>query len=76
MFVIGTCLLLLGHFSSEPNCRHAFNSSGKNTCARGLNIFVSILSLVLNLTTKSSWSCVNIIGSIRCSYKYVQLIVS
>ena len=41
MFVIGTSLLIVGHCSSEPNSRHAFNTSGKNFCARVLNIFVS-----------------------------------
>lgn len=49
MFVIGTCLLVLGHFSSEPTSRHAFNSSGKNTCGRGLNIFMLVLSYILLL---------------------------
>ena len=41
MFVIGTSLLVVGHCSSEPTSRHAFNSSRKNACARALNIFVS-----------------------------------
>ena len=42
MFVIGTSLLIVSHFSSEPSSRHAFNTSRKNTCARVLNIFVRI----------------------------------
>ncbi|KAL4230020.1 Neuronal membrane glycoprotein M6-b [Mactra antiquata] len=47
MFVIGTCLLIVGHFSSEPNSRHAFNTSRKNLCGRGLNIFMLILTYIL-----------------------------
>lgn len=49
MFVIGTCLLLLGHFSSEPNSRHCFNTSRKNACAQGLNIFMMVLTYILCL---------------------------
>ncbi|XP_053398848.1 uncharacterized protein LOC123556604 isoform X4 [Mercenaria mercenaria] len=49
MFVIGTCLLVVCHFSSDPNSRHAFNTSTKNTCARGLNIFMLVLSYILVL---------------------------
>ncbi|XP_052277971.1 uncharacterized protein LOC127876662 isoform X4 [Dreissena polymorpha] len=47
MFVIGTCLLVLGHVSSEPSCRHCFNTSGKNTCGRVLNIMMLVLSYIL-----------------------------
>lgn len=49
MFVIGTCLLIVCHFSSDPNSRHAFNTSRKNTCARGLNIFMLVLGYILLL---------------------------
>ncbi|XP_052793709.1 neuronal membrane glycoprotein M6-a-like isoform X2 [Mya arenaria] len=47
MFVIGTCLLIVAHFSSEPSSRHAFNTSSKNTCGRVLNIVMVILSYIL-----------------------------
>nr|XP_022324980.1 neuronal membrane glycoprotein M6-b-like isoform X4 [Crassostrea virginica] len=40
MFVIGTLLLLVGHMSSEPTSRHVFQTTNKNMCAQGLNIFV------------------------------------
>lgn len=49
MFVIGTSLLIVGHCSSEPNSRHAFNTSGKNFCARVLNIFMLVLSYILTI---------------------------
>lgn len=49
MFVVSTCLLIVGHFSSEPNNRHVFNTMGKNACAWCLNIFMLILSYVLIL---------------------------
>lgn len=49
MFVIGTSLLVVGHCSSEPTSRHAFNSSRKNFCARALNIFMLVLSYLLTI---------------------------
>ena len=49
MFVIGTCLLIMCHYSSDPNSRHAFNTSRKNTCARGLNIFVSYIPIFFSV---------------------------
>ncbi|XP_076467527.1 uncharacterized protein LOC143298545 [Babylonia areolata] len=47
MFVLGTCFLVVAHLSSEPTCRRLFNSSGKNSCARGLNIFLLVFVYVL-----------------------------
>jgi len=77
MFVIGTCLLTLGHFSSEPNSRHAFNSSRKNTCGQGLNIFVSsfasISNTYLSSTNVSKIKCFTILQTmiidVQCTFK-------
>ncbi|KAL8594602.1 hypothetical protein ACOMHN_002157 [Nucella lapillus] len=47
MFVLGTCFLVVAHLSSEPTCRRLFNSSSKNTCARGLNVFLLVFVYLL-----------------------------
>ncbi|KAL5012998.1 hypothetical protein ScPMuIL_011549 [Solemya velum] len=49
MFVFGTLFLCIGHISTDPTSRHVFNSSGKNMCARGLNITMLIFSYVFGL---------------------------
>ncbi|KAL3879971.1 hypothetical protein ACJMK2_032246 [Sinanodonta woodiana] len=49
MFVFGTFLLLVGHMSSDPTSRHTFNTTRKNSCARGLNILLLILTYILGI---------------------------
>lgn len=46
MFVIGTLLLCVGHVSTEPTSRHMFQTTKKNMCAQGLNVFVSCVNLL------------------------------
>ncbi|XP_076445953.1 neuronal membrane glycoprotein M6-a-like isoform X2 [Babylonia areolata] len=49
MLVLGTCFLIAGHLSTDPTSRRLFNSSSKNRCARGFNIFLLGLVYVLCL---------------------------
>ncbi|XP_071088708.1 neuronal membrane glycoprotein M6-a-like isoform X2 [Haliotis cracherodii] len=49
MFVLGTLFLLCGHLSTDPTSRRVFNSSAKNRCARGLNIFLLMFVYFLTL---------------------------
>ncbi|XP_048779239.1 neuronal membrane glycoprotein M6-b-like isoform X3 [Ostrea edulis] len=47
MFVIGTLLLFVGHISTEPTSRHVFQTTNKNMCAQGLNIFLMVFCYIL-----------------------------
>lgn len=47
MFVLGTLFLVIAHLSSDPTNRYVFNTSKKNMCARGLNIFVLFIAYFL-----------------------------
>lgn len=64
MFVIGTLLLCVGHVSTEPTSRHMFQTTKKNMCAQGLNVFVSCVNLLclkfistycLDVTSEHAW---------------------
>lgn len=49
MFVIGTSFLVAGHLSTDPTSRRIFNSSSKNRCARGFNVFLLVFIYILCL---------------------------
>nr|KAG5687581.1 hypothetical protein BaRGS_009978 [Batillaria attramentaria] len=49
MFVLGTCFLVAGHLSTDPTSRRIFNSTSKNRCARGFNIFLLVFVYILCL---------------------------
>ncbi|XP_062596622.1 neuronal membrane glycoprotein M6-b-like isoform X3 [Saccostrea cucullata] len=57
MFVIGTLLLCVGHISTEPTSRHVFQSTKKNICAQGLNIFLMIFCYILGF----SWMVASVV---------------
>ncbi|XP_070196989.1 neuronal membrane glycoprotein M6-a-like [Littorina saxatilis] len=49
MFVLGTLFLIAGHLSTDPTSRRLFNSTAKNRCARGFNIFLLVFIYFLCL---------------------------
>ncbi|XP_041359262.1 neuronal membrane glycoprotein M6-a-like isoform X2 [Gigantopelta aegis] len=49
MFVLGTVFLVFAHLSSDPTSRRVFNSSSKNRCARGCNIFLLLFVYFLTI---------------------------
>lgn len=49
MFVLGTSFLVAGHLSTDPTSRRIFNSTSKNRCARGFNIFLLVFVYILCL---------------------------
>ncbi|PVD35030.1 hypothetical protein C0Q70_06311 [Pomacea canaliculata] len=49
MFVLGTCFMVAGHLSTDPTSRRVFNSTSKNRCGRGLNMFLLGFMYVLSL---------------------------
>lgn len=50
MFVIGTLLLCVGHVSTEPTSRHMFQTTKKNMCAQGLNVFLMVFCYLLGFS--------------------------